>query len=70
MLTKLAKWWLNRSGHVVVPPTFFGIVLGGCHAFGSRKQLMVMMDDPNYEFVVINHSILDLSHTWPHEKAA
>ena len=31
-MNKLAKWWLDKQGYLVVAPDFFGVIVGSCHA--------------------------------------
>lgn len=61
MLTKLAKWWLERRAHVVIyAPTFTGMIFGFCDVTKEGGGYRVFPRHPDPEIVALNYSVVDL----------
>lgn len=61
MLTRLAKWWLERRGHVVIEQPFFGLAIGcGEAVFHSECDATVRLTAPLgvSHLIALNHSIV------------
>jgi hypothetical protein len=58
MITRLAMWWLQRQGYVLLSSSFDGAVFGNRYVYQQRNRLTVDWPEEHGELILLNHSYL------------